>query len=71
MAFGWKLTHVKVLLLPHLATFWNVESAAEVTPDAFAVVKLHHPRPDMLLLGTGAKVQVCCDYRAMRDGLAN
>lgn len=47
-----------LLLLPHLATYWNVNRAEEISPHAFTLLKIHNPRPEMLILGTGANVQV-------------
>lgn len=54
---GGVLVAGSVLLLPHLATLWNVDKHEHITPEAFALIKLHYPRPDLLVLGTGPTVQ--------------
>lgn len=47
-----------VLIMPHFSTLWNIDRFEQVCPDAFALVKLMHPRPDICIIGTGAELLV-------------
>lgn len=48
-----------ILLTSHFATLWNVSHISHLSPPAFALVKLLFPRPDFVLIGTGALSLVC------------
>ncbi|CAN8075206.1 unnamed protein product [Agarophyton chilense] len=43
-----------VIIMPFFSTVWNVDSIHQVSPSSFALVKLIVPRPDIMLVGTGA-----------------
>lgn len=43
-----------VLLMPTYSTLWNVNNWNDVSPAAFALIKMSIPRPDILLVGSGA-----------------
>lgn len=47
-----------VLVMPFFSTMWNVERLKHITASSFTLIKLVAPRPDILLLGTGAKLLV-------------
>lgn len=47
-----------VLIMPFFSTLWNVDAMQQINPNAFALVKLAHPRPDIVLVGTGANLLV-------------
>lgn len=45
-----------VLVMPDFSTLWNVDSVDQIVPQAFALVKLIRPRPDVVFVGTGAQL---------------
>lgn len=45
-----------VLVLSHMSTFWNVKDVKDLKPDAFMLLKLIVPRPDVVLVGTGKEI---------------
>lgn len=47
-----------VLVMPFFSTIWNVDHFERITPSSLALVKLVVPRPDILVLGTGATLLV-------------
>lgn len=47
-----------VLIMPRFSTLWNIDSIDDITPNAFALVKLVFPRPDVMVIGTGAELLV-------------
>lgn len=48
-----------VLIMPDYSTVWNIDDMSQLVPDAFALIKLALPRPDLVLIGTGASTLVC------------
>lgn len=48
-----------VLVMPRFSTLWNVDGVNYISPNAFALVKLVLPRPDVVVIGTGAELLVC------------
>lgn len=48
-----------VLVMPHFSTLWNVDDVHSLKPQAFTLIKLIDPRPDVVLVGTGAELLVC------------
>lgn len=50
--------HGSVLIMPNYSTLWNIDDWTHVSPPAFTLIKLAHPRPDIVLFGTGASVLV-------------
>ena len=51
-----------VLVMPYFSTLWNVEQMQDITPQSFALIKLMVPRPDIVLIGTGAQILVSNDF---------
>lgn len=47
-----------VLIMPKFSTLWNVDEMDDIAPNAFALVKLVLPRPDVVVIGTGAELLV-------------
>lgn len=47
-----------VLIMPLFSTLWNVDTWDDLCPEAFTLVKLTLPKPDILILGCGATVLV-------------
>lgn len=46
-----------VLVFPTRTVAWPVKSLAEVTIDSFAALSAEQPRVEILLLGTGSRIQ--------------
>ena len=47
-----------VLIMSKFSTLWNVNGMADITSDTFALVQLIVPRPDVVIVGTGAELLV-------------
>lgn len=47
-----------VLIMPTYSTLWNINNWNDVSPAALALIKISNPRPDILLLGSGANYLV-------------
>lgn len=47
-----------VLIMPTYSTLWKIDEWTDLCPAAFTLVKVSLPRPDIVVLGTGASILV-------------
>eukprot|EP00043_Microstomoeca_roanoka_P009781 m.93163 g.93163 ORF g.93163 m.93163 type:complete len:170 (-) comp14690_c1_seq2:237-746(-) len=53
------VTHTgSIILVSNLHLLWKVNSSKDITKDALMAIELHHPRPEILVIGTGDKVEL-------------
>eukprot|EP00045_Choanoeca_perplexa_P000623 m.15196 g.15196 ORF g.15196 m.15196 type:complete len:173 (-) comp10431_c0_seq1:81-599(-) len=46
-----------LVILPHIHLNWGVKTAADINADSLTAFKLHHPRPDVVVVGTGDQLE--------------
>eukprot|EP00730_Choanoeca_flexa_P002001 TRINITY_DN10874_c0_g1_i10.p3 TRINITY_DN10874_c0_g1~~TRINITY_DN10874_c0_g1_i10.p3 ORF type:complete len:178 (+),score=20.76 TRINITY_DN10874_c0_g1_i10:1739-2272(+) len=46
-----------MVVLSHIHLNWGIKTAQDITADSLTAFRLYHPRPDVVVVGTGDKVE--------------